>query len=108
MPPGIVFLNNEKFGQWYFESSQYFWKFYRSYKKLPIFLGWKSFKPSKNFFQSARDHKLDKKPFLGLNNEFGSQGEISLEFLPRPQKNQIFNSIKFSNLFKKYLKTNYN
>lgn len=108
MPPGTIFLNNEKFGQWYFKSSQYFWKFYRSYRRLPIYLGWGSFRPSKEFFETSQVNKKAKKPFMGLEQEFGATGEITLQFLPRSQKNEIFNSIKFGNLFKKYLKTNYN
>ncbi len=108
MPPGTIFLDNEKFGQWYFKSSEYFWKFYRSYKRLPIFLGWGSFRPSKQFYENSQINKKEKKAFLGLENEFGAKGEITLQFLPRSKNNEIFKSIKFGNLFKKYLKTNYN
>jgi len=108
MPPGIIFINNQKFGQWYFKSAEYFWKFYRSYRRLPIYLGWGSFRPSKEFYEVSQESTNAKLPYFGLDNQFGAKGEITLQYLPRPQKHQLFNSIKFGNLFKRYLKTNYN
>src|SRR5690606_1007104 len=74
LPPGTTYLGNREFGEWRKrKDGSRFWRFNKSFKNFPRYLGWGDFRPSEEFFQMVRSHETQRVPFYGLNNEFGPE-----------------------------------
>jgi hypothetical protein len=83
LPPGSIYLNNREFGSWKTnKKGETYWKFNKSFKNLPKYLGWSNFRPDMEFYQRLRSHASSGKPFYGSNGEFGPQGRITRENFP--------------------------
>ncbi len=99
-PPGSFYVGNQAFGKWVLQDSgKKIWNFYRIYKHYPDLFGWGTFRPDTEFHKIMELHKSKAQIFYGINNEFGTQGSVTKEFLisnfntkKKPQKT-----------FKKYL-----
>lgn len=82
MPPGAIFIGDPAYGTW--ELTDYgakAWVFHRTYKNFPTLLGWGDFDPTQDFYQKMKLYESDRKAFYGLNDEFGTNGTISKNFL---------------------------
>jgi hypothetical protein len=78
LPPGMIFVGDPQFGRWkYAPSGRKEWNFYPAYKELSSKLGWGKFKPSRKFYDVARDYIGQNKAYYGLSSEFGTEGEIT-------------------------------
>ena len=65
------------------------WRFNKSFKNFPRYLGWGKFRPDENFYQEMRSSAALGQPFYGLHNEFGPQGKITRENFPHFFKDEI-------------------
>ncbi len=102
LPPGTLLLGDSVFGRWsYVKNQGRVWKFYRAYRKLPNQLYWGDFVPTYRFYRQLKVHEEQKIPFIGPNNEFGSDGLITSKELS--MKWYKSRNRKFS--FKEYLDT---
>lgn len=78
MPPGVIFLGNELYGNWKFDNSGLeVWHFHKAYDFFLDQLGWGEFRPDTDFFHYYKIHMESQKPFYGINNEFGTQGSVT-------------------------------
>lgn len=107
LPPGSQFIGNRQFGRWVFKNKEYYWTFYRAYKDFPRLFGWNNFNATKSFFNELKQHRENKIPFLGTQNEFGESGKITQSFVKIPKNKSGLDAIRFKTLFTEYLKVNY-
>ena len=108
LPPGSIFIGNKNFGNWINRGSgNKMWKFFRVYRQIPQYLGWKNFKPSFKTFNLIQAHLEQKKPFFGSNDEFGPNGSITKVSFPSYFERKKPQNIDFNSFFKKYLRSNF-
>jgi hypothetical protein len=109
LPPGSIFIGDKNFGNWdYKDSNNKEWKFFRVYRQIPRYLGWKDFKPTSKIHKEIKRHEEQKKPYIGSNDEFGINGTITKASFPsyferqNPEK-----EAKLNNFLKDYVKENF-
>lgn len=109
LPPGSIFIGDKNFGNWVKNKfGVTMWKFYRSNRHLPIYLGWNKFRPTKDFYQEIRSRLVDQRPFFGFNDEFGTAGSITRTSFPNFfKKINDKKDIDFKEFFKEYIKQNF-
>lgn len=105
LPPGSLYLGNPTYGSWVKDrkSGEKFWEFHRAYKNFPLHFAWGKFRPSYEFYEKLQESVKFEQPFLGINNEFGTQGEVSSKYFNRKhlEKNRERDNVK--QLFNKLL-----
>lgn len=85
LPPGAIFIGDLAYGYWeYADSGIKKWVFHRAYRDFPERFGWKNFVPTYDFYQKMQIFKDSGSPFYGTNNEFGTNGSVTKNFLFRP------------------------
>jgi len=108
LPPGTTYLGNREFGEWRKrKDGSRFWRFNKSFKNFPRYLGWGDFRPSEEFFQMVRSHETQRVPFYGLNNEFGPEGKITQENFPQFFRDSKVQKVDFKTLMLNYFKENF-
>lgn len=81
-PPGAYFLGNPAYGSWEnISGGQKVWSFHNAYKNLPELFFWGDFEPTYDFHQTLLSHLEHGAVYLGPKKEFGTDGEISQQFL---------------------------
>lgn len=81
LPPGALYVGNPTYGSWERKKDgKKVWEFHRAYKNFPQYFAWGDFRPNYKFYEKMQEHIKFKKPFTGLNEEFGSKGTISLKY----------------------------
>jgi hypothetical protein len=108
LPPGLLFVGDRKFGTWKFaDSGDKVWSFYRVYRNLPTYLGWGKFRINETFYKKAQYHITQKKPYYGLNNEFGLNGEVTKKAFKQFFERQVPQKVNFKDFFRDYLRQNF-
>jgi hypothetical protein len=108
LPPGAEFVGDSQYGYWGVrKSGEIQWKFYRAYRNLPRFLGWKNFRPDQIFYQRVLESKSSGAPFYGLNREFGQHGIITQKSFPHFFTNSRRKRVSLTELFYDYIRENY-
>lgn len=82
MPPGTLFIGDTSFGRW--KTSDYgdqIWSFHQAYRHFPKEFGWINFDFTMRSFKSLKIHAENNTPYYGSNNEFGTYGDVTREFL---------------------------
>lgn len=80
MPPGILYVGDHAYGRWrLIDSGEKVWTFHRAYRHFPKIFKWGGFRPTQDFQKTAEVYTTQDRPFYGLNNEFGTNGEITKE-----------------------------
>ncbi|MCK5882774.1 MAG: hypothetical protein KAG61_03730 [Bacteriovoracaceae bacterium] len=82
IPPGSLFVGNTSFGRW--RTSDYgdkVWRFHRPYRNFPKEFGWINFDYTQRRYKSLKIHIDNNTPYYGRNNEFGTYGDVTREFL---------------------------
>lgn len=104
--PGTVFLGNPSYGQFRMDQSgERVWRFYRAYRSIPKFLGWDSYRPSKNDYKKSVSYINSEQIFLGPRREFGINGYITKKIYSSVINNIKESEINWKNyIINKYLK----
>ena len=108
LPPGSIYINNREFGEWKMNKNGVMkWRFNKSFKNFPRFLGWGKWRPDEAFFQSLRAHVTLNQPFYGLNQEFGPNGRLTKKYFPHFFKDERKKKVEMKTLLIEYLKENF-
>ncbi len=108
LPPGSIFVGNKNFGSWIKKNqTTKVWQFFRVYRQIPKYLGWKTFTPNFQFYNKMIKHQSSKDPFHGENNEFGLNGSITRNSFPKYFERQKPNKIDLKSFLKDYFKENF-
>ena len=108
LPPGSIYIGNNEFGYWRTnKSGKNIWRFTKSFKNFPKYLGWGKFRPDENFYQELKSSTSLNKAYYGPNNEFGPQGIITRQNFPHFFKDERMKKIELKTLLIEYLKENF-
>jgi hypothetical protein len=108
LPPGSSFLGNRQFGEWRInKAGEMKWRFNKSFKNFPKYLGWGKFRPDVNFYQQVKSHIAMNQQYLGENNEFGPEGRITRENFPSFFREERKRKIDMKSLLLQYFKENF-
>jgi len=108
MPPGSVFIGNKSFGNWVRKGkNSKRWKFFRVYRQIPQYLGWKDYTPTLKTYTQIQEYQERGKPFHGSNDEFGLDGSITKVSFPSYFERMKPHKINFKSFFKNYLNYNF-
>ena len=105
LPPGSLYVGNSTYGSWRRnrKSGEKQWEFHRAYKNFPLHFAWGDYRPSYPFYEKLQESVKFEQPFFGLNQEFGSSGEVSLKYFNQKQNNTDHKSENLKALFNKLL-----
>lgn len=105
LPPGSLYLGNPAYGSWVYsrESRDKRWEFHRAYKTYSLHFAWGDFRPGYEFFKKVQESLKYATPFFGINNEFGSNGSISLKFFNKHKLHKEVEGENIRALFNKLL-----
>jgi hypothetical protein len=108
LPPGSLYLNNREFGEWRLSKSGIVkWRFNKSFKNFPRYLGWGKFRPDENFYQEMKTSISLNLPYYGSHEEFGPNGKITQESFPHFFKSERRKKVELKTLLFEYLKENF-
>lgn len=108
LPPGTIYIANREFGEWKKrKDGSKVWRFNKSFKNFPRYLGWGEFRPDEEFYQTARAHETQGLPFFGMNNEFGPEGRITQESFPQFFKDSKVKKVDLRTLLIEYFQENF-
>jgi hypothetical protein len=108
MPPGSLYIGNPEFGEWKTDKKgNTSWRFHKSFKNYPKYLGWGDFRPDQDFFQQMRSHVTMNQAFFGPNKEFGPQGRITRTNFPQFFREERMKKVDMKTLMIQYLKENF-
>ncbi len=108
VPPGSLYIGNPEFGDWKEnKKGKVRWRFNKSFKNFPRYLGWGNFRPDENFYQELRSKISLNKPYYGPNNEFGPNGRITRKNFPHFFKDERMKKVELKTLLIEYLKENF-
>ena len=108
LPPGSLYIGNREFGEWKTNKKGVTkWRFNKSFKNFPKYLGWGNFRPTEEFYQQMRSSVTLNRPFYGLKNEFGPKGRITQENFPHFFKDERMKKVEMKTLLIEYFKENF-
>ena len=108
LPPGSLYLNNREFGEWKTnKKGETRWRFNKSFKNFPKYLGWGNFRPNEQFYQEMRSSQALNRPYYGPHNEFGPQGSVTRENFPHFFKDERMKKVEMRTLLIEYFKENF-
>ena len=108
VPPGSLYIGNREFGEWKENKKGHVrWRFNKSFKNFPRYLGWGKFRPDETFFQELRSHVSLNQPFYGSHTEFGPEGKVTRENFPHFFKDERMKKVELKTLLIEYFKENF-
>lgn len=108
LPPGSLYIGNREFGEWKEnKKGEMKWRFNKSFKNFPRYLGWGKFRPDEGFFQELRSHVALNQPYYGPHTEFGPEGKVTRENFPHFFKDERMKKVELKTLLIEYLKENF-
>lgn len=108
LPPGSIFVGDTAFGRWKNSNSGVkYWRFYKPYRFLKRLLRWGDFAPNVEFYNKVKAHIGQNKPFYGLDNEFGTNGEFTKQQFPEFFDKTRIKNVSIKKLMLDYLKENF-
>lgn len=108
LPPGSLYIGNREFGEWRTSKSGITrWRFNKSFKNFPRYLGWGKFRPDDKFFEELKTNVSINQPFYGPKKEFGPNGKITKENFPHFFKDERMKKVELKTLLIEYLKENF-
>jgi hypothetical protein len=108
LPPGSLYIGNREFGEWKPNKKGILkWRFNKSFKNFPRYLGWGKFRPDENFYQELRSSASLNRPYYGPHQEFGPNGRITRENFPHFFKDERMKKVELKTLLIQYFKENF-
>jgi len=107
-PPGGLFIGNREYGYWRdTKDGRTIWRFYKTFKNFPKYLGWGKFRPTQEFLQMMKMKASNNEPFYGLNNEFGTEGAVTRQAFPHFFREERMKRVEMKTLLIEYFKENF-
>lgn len=107
-PPGSTYIGNPEFGEWKkTPKGDRRWRFYKSFKNFPRYLGWGDYSPDEDFFKELKTHNAMNQAFYGPNKEFGPNGSVTRKNFPHFFKEERTKKKEVNSLLLEYLKENF-
>jgi hypothetical protein len=108
LPPGSSFVGVHAYGDWHLnKTGKLVWSFHRPFKNFPRYLGWGKFRPDQEFFTELKSSISMGRPFYGIHEEFGPNGNITQKSFPHFFQNERMKKIDMKALMIEYLKENF-
>lgn len=108
LPPGSLYIGNREFGDWKkAKKGKSFWRFNKSFKNFPRYLGWGEYRPDLEFYDQMKTHVSLNKAYFGPENEFGPSGKVTQENFPHFFKDERMKKVELKTLLIEYLKENF-
>lgn len=108
LPPGSLYIGNSGYGFWKtLKNGKVVWRFYKSFKNFPQYLGWGQFRPDIEFYQRMRSSVNLNQPFFGTNNEFGPEGSITKQSFPHFFREDRKQKVELKSLLINYFKEDF-
>lgn len=108
LPPGSLYIGNREFGDWKkTKKGKSFWRFNKSFKNFPRYLGWGEYRPDLEFYDQMRTNVSLNKAYFGPENEFGPAGKVTQENFPHFFKDERMKKVELKTLLIEYLKENF-
>lgn len=108
LPPGSLYIGNPEFGHWRKDKKgKSEWRFNKSLKNFPRYLGWGEFRPDEKFYQEMKSSIALSRPYFGPANEFGPQGKVTQENFPHFFRDDRRKKVELKTLLIEYLKENF-
>lgn len=108
LPPGSNFIGDRDYGEWKInKKGQVVWRFSKSVKNFPKYLGWGKWRPNIEFYNQMKIKASLGQPFYGMTNEFGSQGWVTRKAFPHFFKEERMKKVEMKTLLIEYFKENF-
>lgn len=108
LPPGSSYINNPEYGDWKkLANGKREWRFNKSYKNFPRYLGWGEFRPDDDFFQNLLLNVRLNQPYYGEAKEFGPEGALTQKAFPHFFSEERRKKIELKTLLIDYFKENF-
>lgn len=108
LPPGSIYIGNHEFGVWRTnKQNKTVWRFHKSFKNFPKYLGWGRFRPDVDFYQEMRSYSGLNQAYFGPNQEFGPDGKITRTNFPNFFKDERMKKVDMKTLLIQYFKENF-
>ncbi len=108
LPPGSLYIGNPEYGEWKVnKEGKVVWRFSKTLKNFPRYLGWSKWRPDLEFFSQMKIKQSLGQSFYGLNNEFGSQGWVTRKAFPHFFKDERMKRVEMKTLLIEYFKENF-
>lgn len=108
LPPGSLYVGNREFGEWRTNKKGVVrWRFNKSFKNFPRYLGWGKYRPTEKFLEGVKESVSLNRPYFGPENEFGPSGRITRESFPHFFKDERMKKVELKTLLIEYLKENF-
>lgn len=108
LPPGTLYIGSREFGEWKPNKAGVVkWRFNKSFKNFPKFLGWGKWRPTEEFIEDLKGHVSLNQPFFGSHQEFGPNGTITQKSFPHFFKSERKKKVELKTLLIEYFKENF-
>lgn len=108
VPPGSLYIGDREFGEWKVnKSGETKWRFNKSFKNFPKYLGWGKWRPDEEFLQNLKTHISLNQTFYGTHEEFGPNGRITQKSFPHFFKSERKRKVELKTLLIEYFKENF-
>lgn len=108
LPPGSLYIGNREFGDWKkTKKGNSIWRFNKSFKNFPRYLGWGEYRPDDEFYQQMKTSASLNKPYYGPESQFGPQGKVTQENFPHFFRDDRMKKVELKTLLIEYLKENF-
>ncbi len=108
LPPGSIYMGNREFGDWSKnKKGESRWIFHKAFKNFPRYLGWGTFRPTREFYQELKSKVSLNQPYFGPNGEFGPNGKVTRENFPQFFKDERMKKVEMKTLLIEYFKENF-
>lgn len=108
VPPGSLYIGNNEFGEWKRQDNgPAIWRFKKSFKNFPRYLGWGEFRPDESFYKEMEASVAAKKAYYGPDKEFGPEGKVTRENFPQFFREDKKKKVELQTLLIEYLKENF-
>lgn len=107
LPPGSLYVNDHSFGTWVMSNyGEKRWKFHTAYQDFPQKFGWDNFDFTLRAYKTMKIHIENNAPFYGLNQDFGTYGDVTKAFL-QTEYEEVENEFVLLDHLKKYFTFNF-
>lgn len=108
LPPGSLYIGDPEYGYWKKNrDGKMEWRFNKSFKNLPNYLGWGEFRPDEEFYKEMKLRTNAGQPYYGPNNEFGTKGKVTRAAFPHFFREDRMKKVELKTLLIEYLKENF-